>query len=277
MKSEFNSQTVVITSNQGVRHYWQDLWRYRELFYFLAWRDILIRYKQTVLGIAWALIRPLLTMIVLTFVFSNIAKLPSQGGAPYALMVLAGLLPWQFFSTALSDASNSLVSNAGMLTKVYFPRLIIPSSTVIVAMADLLISLVIMAGLMVWYQFLPDWRIMTLPLFFLIAFITTVGAGIWLSAINVKYRDFRYIVPFIIQIGLYITPVGFSSGIIPDQWRLLYSLNPLVGVIEGFRWAIIGGSLYLPGVIMSSGVALTLLFLGVLYFRKVEQTLADVI
>ena len=277
LTTESSSQTIVITPNRGARHYWNDLWNYRELFYFLAWRDILVRYKQTTIGVAWAVIRPFLTMVVFTIVFGSIAKLPSQGGAPYAILVFAALLPWQFFSTALTDASNSLLANASMLTKIYFPRLIIPTSTVIVGIVDFLISLAILAGLMVWYQFVPDWKIITVPLFFLIAFVITVGAGIWLAAINVRYRDFRFIVPFILQFGLFITPVGFSSSVVPDQWRLLYSLNPMVGVIDGFRWAIIGGNLDWSSIIVSMSVALFLIIIGIWYFRKVENTFADII
>ncbi len=277
MIGEAKTQTIIISPNRGTRHYWNDLWKYRELFYFLAWRDILVRYKQTAIGVVWAVVRPFLTMIVFTIVFGTIAKLPSQGGAPYAIMVFAALLPWQFFATALADASNSLLTNAGMLTKIYFPRLIFPTSTVIVGVVDFLISLAILAGLMVWYQFIPGLRIMTIPIFFIIAFIITIGAGIWLAAINVRYRDFRFIVPFIVQFGLFITPVGFSSSIVPEQWRLLYSLNPMVGVVDGFRWAILGGSLYWPSILLSGLMAFVLMVIGISYFRKVEQTFADII
>lgn len=230
---------LVIEAGKTERHYWKDLWRYRELFYFLAWRDILVRYKQTAIGIAWALIRPLLTTIVFVFVFGKLAKLPSDG-VPYAVLVFVALLPWQFFANAFVEAGNSLISNANMISKVYFPRLVVPASAVIGGLVDFLISGVMLAGLMLWYDVAPDWRIMTLPLFLAIAVVAAMGAGLWIAALNVKYRDFRYIVPFVVQFGLYASPVGFSSAIVPEQWRLLYSLNPMVGVIDGFRWAILG-------------------------------------
>lgn len=274
-----SSQELVIEAGRTERQYWKDLWRYRELFYFLAWRDILVRYKQTVIGLAWALIRPFLTMVVFTVVFSNIAKLPSEGGAPYPILVFSAMLPWQFFANALSECSNSLISNSNLISKVYFPRLIVPASAVIVSFVDFMVSGMILLGLMAWYNFVPSWRILTLPLFIGIAFAASIGVGLWLAALNVKYRDFRYIVPFIVQFGLYISPVGFSSSIVPEEWRLLYSLNPMVGVIDGFRWAILGGEskLYLPGFILSLGLVVLLFFSGIWYFRKTERTFADVI
>ncbi|MCL5023306.1 MAG: ABC transporter permease [Nitrospirae bacterium] len=270
--------TLVIEAGRTERHYWLDLWRYRELFYFLAWRDILVRYKQTVIGIAWALIRPFLTMLVFTVVFGKLAKLPSEG-VPYPILVFAAMLPWQFFSNALSEASNSLVGNANLISKVYFPRLIIPASSVITSFVDFLISGIILVGLMVWYQFMPSWRIIYLPVFIGIAFAAAMGAGLWLTALNVKYRDFRYIVPFIVQFGLYVSPVGFSSSIVPGKWRLLYSLNPMVGVIDGFRWAILGGEskIYMPGFVLSMAVVGALFITGIVYFRKTEKSFADVI
>lgn len=274
-----SSQTeLVIEAGRTERQYWQDLWRYRELFYFLAWRDILVRYKQTAIGIAWALIRPFLTMVVFTVVFGKLAKLPSDG-APYPILVFAAMLPWQFFASALSECSNSLVSNANLISKVYFPRLIIPTSGVIVSFVDFMVSWIILLGLMAWYNFIPGWRIITLPFFIVIAFTAAMGGGLWLASLNVKYRDFRYILPFIVQFGLYISPVGFSSSIVPEQWRLVYSLNPMVGVIDGFRWAILGGEsvLYLPGFILSAGLVSLLFVSGVWYFRKMERTFADVI
>ena len=269
---------MIIEAGRTERHYWQDLWRYRELFYFLAWRDILVRYKQTVIGLAWALIRPLLTMIVFVFVFGKLAKLPSDG-VPYPILVFAALLPWQFFSNAFTEAGNSLISNANMISKVYFPRLVVPTSAVIVSFVDFLISGIILVGLMLWYGFAPDWRILTLPLFIFIAFAAAMGAGLWIAALNVKYRDFRYIIPFVVQFGLYVSPVGFSSNIVPEQWRLLYSINPMVGVIDGFRWAILGGDtqLYWPGFLLSLALVLVILVSGIIYFRKTEKTFADVI
>ena len=272
------TKELTIEAGRTENQYWKDLWRYRELFYFLAWRDILVRYKQTTIGIAWALIRPFLTMVVFTIVFSNLAKLPSNG-VPYPILVFAAMLPWQFFSSALAECSNSLIANSNMISKVYFPRLIVPTSAVIVSFVDFLISGIILIGLMVWYQFVPDWRILTLPFFILISFLAAIGGGLWLAALTVEYRDFRYIVPFIVQFGLYISPVGFSSSIVPEQWRLLYSLNPMVGVIDGFRWAILGGNstLFWPGFILSLGLVLLLFVSGIWYFRKTERTFADVI
>ena len=270
--------TLVLEAGRAERHYWRDLWRYRELFFFLAWRDILVRYKQTVIGIVWALGRPLITMLVFTLVFSKLAKLPS-GGVPYPILVFAALLPWQFFSSAFSGAGDSLVSNAGMISKVYFPRLVIPTSAVIVSFVDFLISGIILVGLMIWYGFAPNLRMFALPLFIFVAFAAAMGAGLWIAALNVKYRDFRIVVPFIVQFGLYVSPVGFSSSIVPEQWRLLYSINPMVGVIDGFRWAILGGNtqLYWPGFLLSLALVLMILFTGTIYFRKTEKTFADVI
>ena len=272
------TRELVIEAGRTEKQYWKDLWRYRELFYFLAWRDILVRYKQTAIGIAWALIRPFLTMVVFTVVFGNIAKLPSQG-VPYPILVFAGMLPWQFFSNALGECSNSLIGNANLISKVYFPRLIVPTSAIIVSFVDFMISGMILLGLMAWYNFVPSIRILTLPLFILIASAASMGVGLWLAALTVKYRDFRFVVPFIIQFGLYTSPVGFSSSIVPEQWRLLYSLNPMVGVIDGFRWAILGGdsNLYLPGFFLSLSLVFIFLWSGIWYFRKTEKTFADVI
>jgi homopolymeric O-antigen transport system permease protein len=273
-----NQSVLVIEAGRTERHYWRDLWRYRELFFYLAWRDILVRYKQTVFGIAWALGRPLATMLVFTLVFGKLAKLPSDG-VPYPILVFAALLPWQFFASSFSGAGDSLISNAGMISKVYFPRLVIPASAVIVSFVDFLISVIILAGLMLWYGFTPGLRMLTLPLFILVAFAAAMGAGLWIASFNVKYRDFRIVVPFVVQFGLYISPVGFSSSIVPEQWRLLYSINPMVGVIDGFRWAILGGNtqLYLPGFLLSIVLVLVILVTGIYYFRNTEKTFADVI
>ncbi|MBD2104414.1 ABC transporter permease [Leptolyngbya sp. FACHB-261] len=273
-----STRELIIEAGRTEGQYWKDLWRYRELFYFLAWRDILVRYKQTAIGIAWALIRPFLTMIVFTIVFSQLAKLPS-GGVPYPILVFAAMLPWQFFANALSECSNSLITNSNLISKVYFPRLIVPASAVIVSFVDFLISGMILLALMIWYSFVPDWHIVFLPLFTVIAIAAAMGVGLWLAALNVKYRDFRYIVPFIVQFGLYISPVGFSSSVVPPQWRLLYSLNPMVGVIDGFRWAILGkdAEIYWPGFALSLGLVAFVLYTGIWYFRKTERTFADVI
>ncbi len=272
-----NEYTLVIEAGKTEKQYFKDLWRYRELFYFLAWRDILVRYKQTVIGILWAVIRPFLTMVVFTFVFGNLAKMPSEG-VPYPILVYAAMLPWQFFSSALQESSNSLISNANMISKIYFPRLVVPTSAVIVSFVDFLISFAILVILMVFYGFIPSITILVLPLFTLIAFFAAMGFGLWLAALNVKYRDFRYVVPFIVQFGLYISPVGFSSSVIPGQWRLLYSLNPMVGVIDGFRWSILGNTqIYLPGFILSMVLVGGVFITGLMYFRKTEKTFADVI
>jgi lipopolysaccharide transport system permease protein len=277
--SKRNDQVeLVIEAGRTEGQYWQDLWQYRELFYFLAWRDILVRYKQTAIGIAWALIRPFLTMVVFTIVFGKLAKLPSEG-VPYPILVFSAMLPWQFFANALSESSSSLIANANLISKVYFPRLIVPASAVIVSFVDFMISGMILLGLMAWYNFVPGWRIITLPLFILIAFAASMGVGLWMAALNVEYRDFRYVVPFVVQFGLYISPVGFSSSIVPQQWRLLYSLNPMVGVIDGFRWAILGNqyTIYWPGFVLSTGLVGLLLISGIWYFRRMERTFADVI
>lgn len=272
------STELVIEAGKVEGQYWKDIWQYRELFYFLAWRDILVRYKQTLIGISWAIIRPFLTMIVFTVVFGNIAKLPSEG-APYPILVFAAMLPWQFFSSALAECSNSLITNANLISKVYFPRLIVPTSAVIVSFVDFMVSGIILIALMAWYDFIPTWRIVTLPFFVLVAFAASMGGGLWFAALNVKYRDFRYIVPFIVQFGLYVSPVGFSSNVVPEEWRLLYSLNPMVGVIDGFRWAILGdeAQLYWAGFVLSLGLVALLFMSGIWYFRKMERSFADVI
>lgn len=266
---------IVITPRASVRHYWKDIWQYRELFYILSWRDIKVRYKQTVIGAAWSIIRPLLTTIIFTIVFSRIAGLKNPGTAPYVLMVFAGMLPWQFFSNSLSESSNSLIGNANLITKVYFPRMIIPSSAVITSLMDLAISFCILAGLMAFYQFMPSWNILFLPVFILILFLFSIGVGLYLTAVNVKYRDFRYIIPFIIQFGLYVTPVGFSSAVISDQWEFIYFLNPMVGIIDGFRWCLLGEPLRIIPFSYSLMVVLFLLLIGLRYFRSMEKSFAD--
>jgi lipopolysaccharide transport system permease protein len=273
-----NPPELVIKAGHTESQYWQDLWRYRELLYFLAWRDILVRYKQTAIGVAWALLRPFLTMVVFTIVFGNLANLPS-GGVPYPILVFAGMLPWQFFADTLSRCSNSLVGNANLISKVYFPRLIVPASAMVGSFIDFMVSGIILLGLMAWYNFLPSWHILTLPIFIVIAAVAAMGLGLWLAALNVKYRDFQYIVPFLVQFGLYISPVGFSSNIVPVQWRSLYYLNPMVGVIDGFRWAILGRDtqIYWLGFALSILSIGLLLVSGIWYFRKTERSFADVI
>jgi lipopolysaccharide transport system permease protein len=273
------SEIITIEPGRLERNYWLDLWRYRELFRVLAWRDLAVRYKQTVIGVAWAVIRPLLTMLVFTVIFGRIAKLPSEGSAPYALMVFAGMLPWTFFATGLSEASNSLINNANLISKVYFPRLIVPTATIVVAFVDFLITFSILLVLMAWYQYPPSAKMLLLPAFIVLAFLASMGPALWITALNVKYRDFRYVIPFVVQFGLYVSPVGFSSNVVPEEWRLLYSLNPMVGVIDGFRWCILGGQspLYLPGLAMGFCVTGFFLWFGIHRFRKTEKSFADLI
>lgn len=273
-----SGQALIIEAGRTERHYWADIWRYRELFVFLVWRDILVRYKQTAVGIAWSVIRPFLTMLIFTFIFGKLAKLPSEGVA-YPLLVFSALLPWQFFASAVTGISGSLVGNSNLLSKVYFPRLIVPMSVLIVSLVDFLISLVILSGIMLWYKTAPNARIIAVPVFMLLGMTSSFGLGLWMAALNVKYRDFGHIVPFIMMIGVYISPVGFASSIVPDKWRLIYSLNPMVGVIDGFRWSLLGATqtLYWPSIAIAVFVSLAILFSGVYYFRREEKTFVDVI
>jgi len=272
-------EILILEPGRAEKNYWSDLWRYRELFIILAWRDISVRYKQTIIGVLWAILRPFLTMLVFTVIFGKVAKLPSDGHAPYALLVFAAMLPWSLFSAALGEASNSLIGNTNLISKVYFPRLIIPAATVVTAFVDFLISLIILLGMMIYYQFLPGWNLLLLPIFIILALLASLGPGLWITALNVKYRDFRYVIPFVVQFGLYISPVGFSSNVIPEKWRLLYSLNPMVGVIDGFRWCILGGEspIYWPGFTLSITIVTFFLWLGISSFRKMEKSFADLI
>jgi len=267
---------LIIEPGRTEKNYWRDLWLYRELFYILSWRDIKVRYKQTVIGAAWSIVRPLLTMIIFTIIFGRVAKLPTEGKAPYAIMVYAAMLPWQFFANALAEASNSLIGNSNLITKIYFPRMIIPASSVIVSLVDFSISFILLLGLMIWYRFAPTPQIFLLPFFIVMAFLASFGVSLYITALNVKYRDFRYIIPFIVQFGLYVSPVGFSSSVVPEKWRLLYSVNPMVGVIDGFRWCIIGEqTMYWPGFIVSWMVIIFFCIIGIRYFRKTEKSFAD--
>ncbi|MEO8276045.1 MAG: ABC transporter permease [Thermoanaerobaculia bacterium] len=271
--------TLILEAGRSEEHYWRDLWRYRELFSVLAWRDVSVRYKQTVIGGAWALLRPFLTMVIFTVVFGKMAKLPSDGAAPYALLVFAGLLPWSLFSAALTGASESMVANTNLIGKVYFPRIILPAATLVTALIDFLLSLVILVALMAWYRFLPGWEILLLPVFVALAMLASLGPGLWVTALNMKYRDFRVVIPFLVQLGLYVSPVAFSSSVVPEKWRWLYSLNPLVGIIDGFRWCILGGEsgIYWPGFSVSLAVVALFLWFGVRRFRATERTFADLI
>jgi lipopolysaccharide transport system permease protein len=271
------AQRLVIEAGRTERHYWRDLWRYRELFGFLTWRDLIVRYKQTAVGVAWALLQPCLTMVVFT-VFGSLLHVPT-GGLPRPVVVFAALLPWQFFSSSLSAASGSLVSNAHLISKVYFPRLIVPLSAVATSLVDFLVSALFLAVLMAVYGIVPDFRILALPLFVFLAFLAALGGGLWMTALNVRFRDFRFILPFIVQLGLYVSPVAFTTDVVPEKWRFWYALNPLVGVIDGFRWALLGQAGHLPGrsVVLSVILVLVLLVSGIWYFRKTERTFADVI
>ena len=276
-----NNAEIVIEAGRAEAHYWRDVWRYRDLFFFLAWRDLLVRYKQTAFGVAWAVVRPFLTMVVFVLIFSRVAGLPSDG-VPYAILVLGGMLPWQFFATALSESSSSLVANANLITKVYFPRVILPASSVIVALVDFSITLGLLGLVMAWYGFVPPIRILLLPLFVLLALVAALGPGLIATALNVKFRDFRFVIPFLVQFGLYVSPVGFKSAVIQEKLgptaRLAYSLNPMVGVIDGFRWCIgAEQTLHWTALGVSIATSIVLLAVGVRYFRRTERGFADVI
>ena len=273
------NRLLVLEAGRADRNYYSDLFAYRELFAILAWRDVAVQYKQTVIGVVWAVLRPLLTMVVFTIVFGRLARLPSDGSVPYPIMVMAGMLPWFLFSSSLSQASNSLVANGNLITKIYFPRLIVPIASTMVALVDFAITFALLLGLMAVWGFLPDWRILLLPLFILLAVLASLGPALILSSLNVRYRDFRFVIPFVVQFGIYVSPVGFSSAVVPDQWRLLYSANPLVGVIDGFRWCLLGGAseIYWPGLALSLLVVICFLLLGLRTFRATEKTFADLI
>lgn len=279
MTTTARDRVLVIEAGRSDRTYWRDLWHYRELMLILAWRDVAVRYKQTVIGIVWAVIRPFLTMVVFTVVFGRLAGLPSDGSAPYPVMVFTGLLPWFLMSGIVTEAATSLVVNAHLIGKVYFPRLIVPLATTVVNLVDFAVNLAMLALILAWFGFVPSWRILFLPLVTLAALAASLGPAILLTALTVRYRDFRYVVPFVIQFGLYVSPVGFSSAVIPEDWRLLYHLNPAVGVIDGFRWCVIGGESRLngPGLLVNLGVIVLTGWLGLRYFRRTERSFADVI
>ena len=272
---------LILEAGRGEAHYWRDLWRYRDLFTFLAWRDFIVRYKQTVFGVLWAVLRPFITMVIFVVIFRRVANLPSQG-LPYAIIVLGGLLPWQLFATVLENTGNSLVNNSHLITKIYFPRLILPASAAIVALVDFMINLAMLAAVMLWFQYLPPWKIVFLPVFTLLAVAAAAGPGLIATAMNVKYRDFRVLIPFVVQFGLYISPVGFRSSLIEERlgWfaRLIYSLNPMVGVIDGFRWCIgVEPELHLGGLCISVAMIVFFLWLGLRVFRSTEKGFADVV
>ena len=285
------AKKLILEPGRATKNYWRDLFHYRELFLILAWRDVIVRYKQTAAGAAWALIQPLMSIVIMTVIFGVLAGLPSPHGTPYAIMVCAAMLPWQFFSNALSLASQSVVSNANLISKIYFPRMIVPASSIVVSLVDFLVACSILVGLMAWYHFWPTWRIVVLPPLALLAVMAALGPGLIITALTVRYRDFRMIVPFIIQFGMYVCPVGISSDFIHDKLIaklgnglgtklfMVYSLNPMVGVIDGFRWSILGNAsaFYWPGFVVSVCLTCVLLFIGVYYFRKTERAFADVI
>lgn len=279
MRDSTTTAPLVLAPGLAAKQYWRDLYRYKELYAMLAWRDISVRYKQTAFGVAWAVLRPILTIAVFTVVFGRVAGLPSEGDAPYALLVFAGMLAWNLCSTSLSDAANSLVGNASLISKVYFPRMIVPISTVVVSLVDFLLGLLVLFAVMVWFRFWPGWELLLLPAFVLLAMLVSIGPGLWVASLNVRYRDFRHVIPFLLQVGIYLSPVGFSSSVVPDRWRLLYSLNPMVGVIDGFRWCILRGTgdLYLPSILMSVVIGALWLWIGVRTFRRTETQFADVI
>lgn len=273
------SGLLILEAGRTDRHYWRDIWAFRELFFILAWRDVSVRYKQTVIGVAWAVVRPFLTMMIFTVVFGRLAQLPTDGDAPYPILVFAGMLPWFLFATVLSDASAALVANSSLVGKVYFPRIIIPTAITLVALVDFIINLLILAGIMAWYRFMPGWQIVFLPVFVILALLASLGPSLLMTSLNVKYRDFRYIIPFIVQFGLYVTPVGFSSGAVPEKWLFWYNLNPLVGVIDGFRWCVMGGEspLNWSSLVTSFVIVSVFLWLGLSYFRRTEKSMADLI
>ncbi len=272
-------QTLVLEAGRSERTYWADLWRYRELFAILAWRDVAVQYKQTLIGVVWAVIRPALTMVVFTVVFGRVAGLPSEGSVPYPLLVMGGMLPWFLMSTILGNGSNSLVQNGNLISKVYFPRLIVPVASSMVALVDFLLGVVMLFAMMVWFRFLPGWQLLLLPLFVGLSVLAALGPALIMASMNIKYRDFRFIVPFLIQFGLYVSPVGFSSAVVPDKWRVLYALNPAVAVIDGFRWCMLGGQtrLDMPTLVIGLGVILTLLTVGIRMFRAAEKSFADLV
>lgn len=274
-----SNRVLILEAGRAERHYWTDLWAYRELFAILAWRDVAVQYRQTVIGVAWAVLRPLLTMLIFSVVFGRIAKLPTDGSAPYPILVMSAMLPWFLFSSILSNASGSLVSNSNLVSKVYFPRMVVPIASAVVAFVDFAITLGLLIIMMLIYGVAPSWKVVMLPLFLVLTVACSLGPALILTSLNVRYRDFRFIVPFIIQFGLYVSPVGFSSSIVPSEWRLAYSLNPVVGAIDGFRWCLLGGEsqIYMPGFLLSVAMTVLFLWLGIRTFRTTEKTFADLI
>jgi lipopolysaccharide transport system permease protein len=270
--------TVVVEPNEGLFHLdLQAVWHYRELLYFLTWRDVKVRYKQTILGAAWAILQPLMTMVILTLIFGKFAKIPSDG-LPYPLFAYTALLPWNYFSQAVSRSGASLVGSAHLISKVYFPRLIVPISAAVGPLVDFAIAFVVLVGMMIWYGIAPTWGMLALPLLLFLALLTALAVGLWLSALNVRYRDVGHTIPFLIQFWMFASPVAYPVSLVPEKWRLLYSLNPMAGVIEGFRWAVLGKETPDFSVMtLSAVVVVAILIGGLVYFTRVEQTFADVV
>jgi lipopolysaccharide transport system permease protein len=266
-----------VTNKGSLLEYCKEIGRFRELLYTLSWRDIKVKYKQTLIGASWSVLRPLITSVLFVIVFSRIGRMPNMSGAPYLLMVFAGMLPWQFFANTLSEVGFSVVNNAGLIGKVYFPRIIIPLAAILTNMVDFLVSLIILVVMMIWYQCLPGWELILFPVFIVLLAACALGAGLFLAVLNVQYRDVKFVVPFLIQIGLFATPIAYSSSNVPDQWRLLYALNPLVGIISGIRWCLLGDPIYWTEVWISVIIIALLLTFGMYYFRKMEKTFADTI
>ena len=271
--------TLIIEPGRAAKHYWLDLWNYRELFAILAWRDVSVQYKQTIIGAAWAVIRPALTMAIFAIVFGRVAKMPTEGSVPYPLLVMAGMLPWFLVSTIVTNGSNSLISNSNLISKVYFPRLIVPVASSMVALVDFVLSLALLFVMMAWFRFTPDWHLLFIPLFIVMAVLAGLGPSLIMASLNISYRDFRFVIPFAVQFGLYISPIGFSSKIVPEKWRLVYSLNPIVGVVDGFRWSLLAGRTHFSGdtFALSVGMTALLMFLGIRVFRKTESGFADLV
>ena len=274
---ESGEKVLVIEANRTGLLYLRDFWNYRELFFTLAWRDIVVRYKQTIVGILWTVLRPLATMVVFTVIFGKIAKLPSDEGVPYVLMVFGGMLPWQFISSTITTGSDALVGNQALISKVYFPRMIIPTARIIMALVELLINAVLFTALFAWYRFVPSWQVVCLPLFLILAILLALGSTYFISALNVKYRDFQYVVPFVVQLGLYISPIGFSSAVVPEKWRMLYACNPVVGIVDGIRWCLFDSPLMTESVISSSVISVLIFLFGIWFFRRTESEFADFI
>jgi lipopolysaccharide transport system permease protein len=270
-------KVLVIEANRTGMLYLRDFWNYRELFFTLAWRDIVVRYKQTIVGILWTILRPVATMSVFTVVFGKIAKLPSDAGVPYVLMVFAGMLPWQFISGTITTGSDALVGNQALISKVYFPRMIIPTARIIMALVEFLINAVIFAVLFAWFRYVPSWQIVFLPLFLFMGILLALGVTYFISSLNVKYRDFQYVVPFFVQFGLYVSPIGFSSSVVPEKWRLLYACNPVVGIVDGVRWCLFNSSLMAESVVSAAVISVAFFLFGIWFFRKMEYQFADFI